>query len=241
MARKRTKKTNSRRGIRRYIYFLVGIIVLITGVWFWSVRQSEAECANSVSCINELSGKFDESATKGEYMGQAVTAPQEFAMAESKTAVLGESTSSNKRIYIDLTNQRLYAKEGDRTVYEFPVSTGKWGRTPTGDFTIWIKLQATRMSGGNKALGTYYNLPNVPWTMYFYNSNIPKWRGFGIHGAYWHNNFGRPMSHGCINMKPEEAKLIYEWANPATTGYTTHTTATNPGTPITIYGTAPMQ
>ena len=132
-------------------------------------------------------------------------------------------------------------KEGDRIIYEFLVSTGKWGRTPTGDFTTWIKLRSTRMQGGSKALGTYYNLPNVPYTMYFYGSGIPKSRGYGIHGAYWHNNFGHPMSHGCINMKVEEARLLYEWANPPATGYTTYVDADHPGTPITIYGTAPPQ
>ena len=62
------------------------------------------------------------------------------------------------------------------------------------------------MTGGSKALGTYYNLPNVPYVMYYY-------QGYGIHGAYWHNNFGHPMSHGCVNMKPEEAGIVFNWAD----------------------------
>ena len=52
--------------------------------------------------------------------------------------------------------------------------------------------------------GPGYNLPNVPWTMYFYG-------GYAIHGAYWHNNFGQRMSHGCVNMKPNEAKWLFNW------------------------------
>ena len=173
-------------------------------------------------------------------MGRIVNIPQNLSLDSSSKVVLGDS-SSDKHIYIDLTNQKLIAKEGDRTVYEFLVSTGKWGRTPTGDFTTWIKLRATRMQGGSKAIGTYYNLPNVPYTMYFYGDGIPKSRGYGIHGAYWHNNFGHPMSHGCINMKPEEAGVLYEWANPPTERYTTYVDDDSPGTPITIYGTAPAE
>ena len=96
-------------------------------------------------------------------------------------------------------------KEGDATVNSFLVSTGKWYPTPTGEWRIWTKLRYTRMKGGSKALGTYYDLPNVPYTMY-YN------QGYGIHGAYWHNNFGHPMSHGCVNMRPVEAGIVFSWA-----------------------------
>ena len=157
----------------------------------------------------------------------------------AQSQVLGEATGL-KRIEVDLTNQRLYAYDGDKLVYNFLISSGKWGKTPTGTFDIWIKLRATRMSGGSKELRTYYNLPNVPYTMYFANAEIPKWRGYGIHGAYWHNNFGHPMSHGCINMKPEEAGLVYEWAAPTMNGkHTMYASSENPGTKVVIYGTAP--
>jgi lipoprotein-anchoring transpeptidase ErfK/SrfK len=164
------------------------------------------------------------------------TAPE---LASANANVLGESTGG-KRIEVDLTNQRLTAYEGDKQVYSFLISSGKWGRTPTGTFDIWIKMRSTKMSGGSKQLGTYYYLPNVPYTMYFYNSEIPQWKGFGIHGAYWHTNFGHPMSHGCINMKPEEAGLVFEWAQPSTNGkHTMYASSENPGTKVVIYGTAP--
>ena len=74
------------------------------------------------------------------------------------------------------------------------------------------------MIGGNKGLGTYYDLPNVPYVVYFY-------KGYAIHGTYWHNNFGHPMSHGCVNLSIENAKLIYNFMD-----Y---------DTPIIIYGTTP--
>ena len=95
------------------------------------------------------------------------------------------------------------------------------------------------MKGGNKLLGTYYDLPNVPSTMYFYNAEVPKSRGYGIHGAYWHNNFGHPMSHGCVNMRTVDAEKLYHWVSPDAKGNVTLATNEDPGTTITIYGKAP--
>ncbi len=152
------------------------------------------------------------------------------------------ATTANKRIEIDLTNQRLYAYEGNRQVYNFLISSGKWGRTPTGTFKIWIKLRYAKMEGGSRARRTYYYLPNVPYIMYFYNARIPKIRGFGIHGTYWHDNFGAPMSHGCINMKTEEVGQLYYWAQPNLGDRASIlASADNPGTTIIIYGQAPAQ
>ena len=127
------------------------------------------------------------------------------------TAVLGQTTGvdDNKWIEISLGEQRLYMKDHGNTVGSFLVSTGKWAPTPTGDFRIWTKLRYTRMTGGNQAWGTFYDLPNVPYVMYFN-------QGVGIHGTYWHNNFGHPMSHGCVNMKTEEAAIVYNWASVGT-------------------------
>jgi hypothetical protein len=186
----------------------------------------------------ELTGFYSPDEKIGVYLGKKFQSPY-FPPVLARKNVLG-AYSENKRIEVDLTNQKLYAFEGTNKVFEFPVSTGLWGRTPTGEFKIWIKLRYTKMEGGSKALGTYYNLPNVPYTMFFYNDQIPKYRGYGIHGTYWHNNFGHPMSHGCVNMKTEEVALLYEWASPDTgnkpSGYATEQ---NPGTRIIIYGVAP--
>jgi len=124
--------------------------------------------------------------------------------------VLGQTTSgAEKWIEIDLSEQRLYMKEGTNSVGNFLISSGKWAPTPVGEWRIWTKLRYTRMKGGSKALGTFYDLPNVPYTMYYY-------KGYGIHGAYWHNNFGQPMSHGCVNMRPEEAGVVFNWAQVGT-------------------------
>lgn len=186
---------------------------------------------------NALTGQYDPTEEQGEYLGSAVRS--ELLAYTPPKNVLG-STSSSKRIEVDLTNQHLYAFEGDNKVYDFAISSGKWGKTPTGTFNIWIKLRYTKMEGGNKAWGTYYNLPNVPYTMFFANDEVPTWKGFGIHGTYWHNNFGHPMSHGCINMKTEEVAQLYYWADPALGDKASiRATDDNKGTPVIIYGTAP--
>lgn len=239
MSRKKTKKTKRFFPFKKYFIIIAGLFAVSLLIILSADKLYKPECANSESCIKDLSGK-PEDAKIGYFMGETVDVPKNLVSSLDKpTKVLGE-TSSNKHIYIDLTNQKIFAKEGDRTIYEFLISSGKWGRTPTGDFVTWIKLRYTRMTGGNKAIGTFYDLPNVPYTMYFYNSAIPKSRGYGIHGAYWHNNFGHPMSHGCINVKPEEAGLLYAWANPQSGDNSVYVDATNPGTPVTIYGEAPL-
>lgn len=160
--------------------------------------------------------------------------------------VLGITTGNidNKHIEVDLTHQKVYAYEGNIRVYDFTISSGKWGRTPTGEFRIWTKVKSQLMSGGNPAINTYYYLPNVPWVMFFYNNQVDKMRGFSFHGTYWHSNFGHPMSHGCINMKTADAKLLYDWATPIVTNdkaWSTLAINDNPGTKIIIYGEAPAE
>jgi len=116
--------------------------------------------------------------------------------------VLPEKVGFNERwIDIDLSEQRLFAYQGKELVRTFVVSTGIW-RTPTpvGQFAVWIKLRYDNMSGPG------YFLHDVPYTMYFYH-------GYGIHGTYWHNNFGTPMSAGCVNMITEEAGWLFDWSH----------------------------
>ena len=191
--------------------------------------------------VGSLTGEFDPSKTKAYFNNKPISSPLSAAKEKEKPVVLGE-TDKPKRIEIDLTNQRIYGYEGDQKIYNFAVSTGKWGRTPTGSFHIWTKLRYVLMTGGSQALGTYYYLPNVPYTMFFYNNQNPQWKGFGIHGTYWHNNFGHPMSHGCINMRTEEVAQLYYWARPELKDKESiMASVDNPGTEIVIYGDAPYQ
>lgn len=177
---------------------------------------------------------YDSQNRKGVFHGQTVYSTKTPDTVDPK--ILGTNAGS-KRIDIDLTNQRLYAFEDNYKVYDFVISSGLYDWTPRGAFNIWIKLRYSHMSGGSRALGTYYHLPNVPYVMYFSNSQIPAWRGFGIHGTYWHDDFGRPKSHGCINLRTEDAEKLYYWATPDLRGNSSiRSTADNPGTEIHIYG-----
>ncbi|MBI2049491.1 L,D-transpeptidase [Candidatus Roizmanbacteria bacterium] len=216
--------------------FLLIVIVTV----FIKALSPNGFCANQVSCIKNLNGLYDENTSIGEFSNKIVSAPENLGNLFSPIQVLGQ-TAGEKRLEINLSNQRLYAYQGEIVIYEFPISSGKWWETPTGTFNIWIKLRYTRMEGGNRSLGTYYNLPNVPYTMYFYNKDISKSMGYGVHGAYWHNNFGHPMSHGCVNMKPEDAEKIYSFVSPSSSNHTTFATAENPGTQIVIYGVTPKE
>ncbi len=193
-------------------------------------------CANSLSCTESLTYKVENGA-EGIFNNHPVTVPS--IDLETSKQVLGIEESpidvesaSKKHIYVNLKTQKLSAYDGDTLFMETPISSGLWGKTPTGDFTIWIKLRSTRMSGGSGA--DYYNLPNVPYVMFFSNAEVPASRGFSIHGAYWHNNFGHAMSHGCINMKETDVAKLYDWATPVSTGKTTHSSEANPGTVVTI-------
>lgn len=115
-----------------------------------------------------------------------------------------ETRGGVRWIDVDLTNQMVYAYEGDTIVNSFVVSTGTaYTPTVTGKFKIWIKLKSTDMSGPG------YYLPDVPYTMYFY-------KGYGLHGTYWHSNFGTPMSHGCVNLSIPDAEWLFYWASEGT-------------------------
>jgi lipoprotein-anchoring transpeptidase ErfK/SrfK len=115
-------------------------------------------------------------------------------------------TEGNGERWIDvnLSEQRVYAYEGDLVVNSFLVSTGV-AETPTvtGQYQIYIKVRIQDMSGPG------YYLPDVPWVMYFYEE-------YGFHGTYWHNNFGTPMSRGCVNMRIDDAAWLYDWASVGT-------------------------
>lgn len=214
-----------------FVAILIGIFVLQK-----SVKNSA--CANTLSCKESLVLDV-ENDLPGVFSGKEVTPPKVDLLAEaSQKNVLAETSGSGeKHIYVDLTTQTLSAYEGDTLFMQASVSTGKWFPTPTGEFTIWEKIRATKMSGGQGA--DYYYLPNVPYVMFFEGSGIAAGRGFSLHGAYWHNNFGHPMSHGCVNMRTIDAEKLYHWVNPPTVGNVTLSGADNPGTKITIYGETP--
>lgn len=110
-------------------------------------------------------------------------------------------------IDINLSEQTLYAFEGNNLVNQFLVSTGKRGyATPTGEFHVYGKNRSTLMDGPD------YYLPNVEWVSWFYGD-------YSIHGTYWHSNFGHTMSHGCVNASNADAEWVYNWNDIGTPVY----------------------
>ena len=104
--------------------------------------------------------------------------------------------------------------EGERLVYATLVSSGlgAWPTRP-GLFQIYSKLESTKMSGAYAAdKSDFYYLEDVPWTMYFDQS-------IALHGAYWHDGYGFPKSHGCVNLAPKDSRWLYGWAEIGTTVY----------------------
>src|SRR3989344_3806842 len=179
--------------MKKITYLLVVLTFVESVVLGLLNLPSKKQQSNSVlGCMpqnsrQELSEQYDSSETSGESVGA-------------------------KRIEVNLQLQHVYGFDGNSKLFDFVVSTGKWAPTPKGNFTIERKIRAQKMSGGSKERNTYYYLPNVPWVMFYGNSQIPWYRGFSFHGTYWHNNFGQPMSHGCVNMKTPEAEQLFNWA-----------------------------
>lgn len=108
--------------------------------------------------------------------------------------------TDGKQIIVKLSIQRIFVYENGQLLKTFLVSTGiTYYPTRVGEFRIWEKLPETRMTGPG------YDLPHVKWTMYFDESR-------GFHAKYWNDIYGRPSSHGCVNMTEEDAKWLYDWA-----------------------------
>lgn len=216
---------------------LISVYVLVSLIYPLLANKSSFPCANTLSCRESLSFKVENGAI-GIFNNRQVASPK-ITIEKNKPVVLGTETSAEKkRIYVDLAKQTLTAYEGDKLFMQTLISSGKWFPTPTGEFRIWVKLRSTRMSGGEG--DDYYDLPNVPFVMFYENQNLSRSAGFSLHGAYWHNNFGHPMSHGCINLRNTDAEKLYDWANPVTTGPTTYADNRNEGTTVTIFGEAPL-
>lgn len=211
--------------ILRYSLSLLTVFVLVS-VFYPLIAAKNIPCANSISCKQPPKFEAEKNAI-GIFNNQQIHVPNiSLSQNENVNPVLGvQTTAGEKHIYVDLTTETLSAYEGSSLFMQTPISSGLWGKTPKGDFTIWTKFRSTRMTGGSGA--DYYDLPNVPYVMFFSNSEVPGSAGFSIHGTYWHNNFGHAMSHGCVNMKTTDVAKLFEWADGPMGG--------KKGTAITIY------
>jgi len=126
---------------------------------------------------------------------------------------------TDKRIEVSLSGQEIRAFEGDHLVLQTRISSGIPDPrpkengiptiTPSGVFSVSKKTPMRHMGNGHVTADLEaYELPGVPWVSFFHET------GVGFHGTYWHTDFGTPRSHGCINMRPEEAKWLYRWTTP---------------------------
>lgn len=228
----------------RYLPILLTAVIIFSAAYLPMRREIVYKLGISddptTSCcrVEEISttGDFEESAQVAVFNNRVIDYPKtslaQMTANPPDSQVLGTLTSSGeeKWIEVSLTEQKLRAWEGNKLVMEFLISSGKWAPTPTGTFHIWYKTRNQRYRGGSRELGTYYDLPNVPHNMFFY-------QGYGIHGAYWHNNFGTPMSHGCVNVPLDKAGPLFDWTGPVvpTDANSVRTTPDNLGTRVLVH------
>jgi hypothetical protein len=135
---------------------------------------------------------------------------------ESEYAPLNPRVTE-KQLVVNLATQTLTAWEGAAQEFQALISAGRLYKpsdnasarswTPTGQFQVERKRPSRHMGMG-EAAGSAYELFGVPWVSYFH------WQGFAFHGTWWHNDFGRPRSAGCINMRPSDARWVYRWSLP---------------------------
>lgn len=141
-----------------------------------------------------------------------------FVGLDELTPIHSDVAAGQKRVEVSIAKQELTAYEAGQIVLKTKISSGlpyrpegqvPWD-TPTGTFYIQSKMPSKHMGGGQLTddLNAYI-LPGVPWTSFFETTN-----GVAFHGTYWHNNFGVPMSHGCVNMRMDEAKWMFRWLTP---------------------------
>lgn len=205
-----------------------GLIVLVIGIaCIWKYFPQSA--AAVPGCFPDTAdGQVDPNPGLAYWQNSPIDVPV-MAQKDSPIPVLG-ATTEEKWIEVDLSSQTLTAHEGDHIFLTTLISSGLYNKTPVGTYHIWYKVRATLMQGGSKEAHDYYYLPNVPYTMFFYND-------FGIHGTYWHQNFGHPMSHGCVNTPTPIAEKLFYWADPQIPDGQTSVKASldNPGTKVVVH------
>jgi len=117
--------------------------------------------------------------------------------------------AEEKSIIVDLSAQLVTAFEGEKLVFSQRCSSGAKGtETPKGEFHTYHKGPSVHMTNQGDAIEGIYDLPGVPWVAFFTGN------GDGFHGTYWHNDYGRPRSHGCVNLPSDAAKFLYRWTKP---------------------------
>jgi lipoprotein-anchoring transpeptidase ErfK/SrfK len=137
-------------------------------------------------------------------------------MLEARTSYPSVATGTRKWIDVSIRRQTLVAYSGRKAEYVTLVSTGRGGlgdpeevpATVQGTFMIHSKHVTATMDGEeDEEVSDSFELRDVPFVQYFH-------RGFALHAAYWHDDFGRVRSHGCVNLSPRDAAWLFEWTDP---------------------------
>ena len=146
----------------------------------------------------------DTSSVASDFAAQLSSGNGAFALPVTEVAPV--ITTLARRIEVNLSQQQAFLFENGQVVQSWYISSGRDGfNSSTGDFRIRAKLESQNMGNPDLTKAPNYYTENVPWVMY-YNADE------ALHGAYWHNNFGNQMSHGCINMPVDAAAYVYTWA-----------------------------
>ena len=149
---------------------------------------------------------------------------------EEMTPLSPDIPQDQKRIVVDLKTQMVTAFEGDSMVFSQRCSSGAKGtETPKGEYLTYHKGPSVHMTNQGDALENIYNLPGVPWCSFFTGL------GHAFHGTYWHNDYGRPRSHGCVNLPSEAAKFIYRWTMPVVPPDEDYLSQPGQGTTVQIF------
>jgi L,D-transpeptidase catalytic domain len=181
----------------RLVYLSLALVLLLSGLVSPSPALAGSPLAGLPAEVTTLTGPPP--------VGPSATVSS--VAPRPDYASLAATTRKGKWIDVNLTRQKLIAYSGSTAIKSSLVSTGVAGkRTPTGTFTIDDHIRSELMTGPG------YYLPDVPYVMHFYGHDA-------IHGTYWHNNFGHPMSHGCINLPTPFAAWLYSWTANGTKVY----------------------
>jgi len=143
-----------------------------------------------------------------------------------------EVPEEEKHIVVDLSTQLVTAFEGEKLVFSERCASGVKGTdTPKGEFRTYHKGPSVHMTNEGDALEneSVYSLPGVPWCSFFTGA------GNAFHGTYWHNDYGLPRSHGCVNLPSESAKFIYRWTRPNVPADSDYVHLPGEGTRIQIF------
>lgn len=218
------------RLIRPLVIF--GLITLFLFVGFQVALSWIVDPKLTAGCTPQsLTGLSDVGETVAIFEDRTLTPLHSLAslLTDQDRQVLGVTTEY-KWIEIDLSDQKLIAHQGDDIFLEAYISSGLWNRTPIGEYAIWYKIASTKMEGGSRLNDSYYYLPNVPFSMFFFGD-------YGIHGTYWHNDFGRPKSHGCVNAPTPVAEKLFYWTDPQVPEgkKLVRASADNPGTKVIVH------